>query len=204
MENFEDAFRSGGGGCREECKCGKVFYNSNGGWDWEDGELEGLEKSKATDLDWSVLTIIIDGDEYVMDCDCWHNRAKQMMGWMESHNRQFVKYLQLEKERKQIIFENAINPSSDIIYQYGHNAWKAMAEAPKGKTVEVLMTDEETIEVAHWASDLSGEEQPAFEGWFVRSGKHSYSQIKNPVSWREINKDNSTLLSAQMENKNAD
>jgi len=28
-----------------------LFYNSNGGWDWEEGELEELMNSNAVDLD---------------------------------------------------------------------------------------------------------------------------------------------------------
>lgn len=50
IEIFEEAFRSGVGHSEFTYCCGKVFYNSNGGWDWEDGELEELEKSGATDL----------------------------------------------------------------------------------------------------------------------------------------------------------
>jgi len=42
---------------------------------------------------------------------------------------------------------------------------------------------------AHWASDLSGEEQPPFEGWFVpvkdQSGRILYyMEIREPVSWK--------------------
>ena len=55
--------------------------------------------------------------------------------------------------------------------------------------IEVLLPDEKTIVLGHWASDLSGEEQPPFEGWFTKSGEHRYCQITDPISWREINKD---------------
>jgi len=189
FDNFQEAFRSGCSGCRRECECGKVYYNPDGGWDWNEGELEDLEKYNAIALDYTVGTLVIDGEEYVTDCDCWHEKAKKIIAWMERNKYAFVEYLQLEKKRKQKEFQDALNPSDDIIYQYGENAWKTIAEAPKAQTVEVLLSDEKTIVEAHWASDLSGEEQPPFEGWFVKAGEHSYSQIKTPVAWREINKD---------------
>ena len=101
LENFETSFRSGSGGCRRECICGREFYNLNGGWVWEDGELEGLKKRKATCLEWTVGTIIFEGKEYVVDCDCWHKRAEQIMAFIDGHNQQIAKYLTEGKKRKQ-------------------------------------------------------------------------------------------------------
>jgi len=186
LENFEIAFASGGSGCSHECQCGKQFYNPDGGWDWEEGEIERLEKSGAERLDYSVSTVIFEGKAFVLDCTCWNERAEKIISWMDEHKRAFVKYLQLERERKQQEFQDSINPPDNIIYQYGVNAWKAMVEAPKGQTVEVLLKDGKTVTQAHWASDNSGEEQPPFEGWFVKSGISGYSQIRNPIAWRKI------------------
>jgi len=40
---------------------------------------------------------------------------------------------------------------------------------------------------AHFARDLSGESQPAFEGWFKRIGPRSFSAIyPSPTHWRPI------------------
>lgn len=52
--------------------------------------------------------------------------------------------------------------------------------------VEVMMPDG-TTHVAHWASDLSGEEQPAFEGWYIgREGEGPYLGINTPDLWRPL------------------
>lgn len=101
IENFENAFRTSTGSCLFECKCGRRFFNSNGGWDWEDGELEELEEDNtATDLDWSVGSLYFDSAEYARDCDCWHDRAKNLMGLIDRHSRQLAEYLNSEKDRK--------------------------------------------------------------------------------------------------------
>jgi len=190
MEIFERAFASGGSGCRHTCDCGREFYDCYNSYDWEEGELEALEMDKAAEgHDYSVSTVYITGKEYCVDCDCWHDNAKAILSWMDANKYAFVKYLQLVREEKQKAFQNAVNPSEDLIYQTGPNAWRAIQEAPKAQTVEVLLPDEKTVVTAHWASDLSGDKQPPFEGWFTKSGEHSYCQITTPISWREINPD---------------
>ena len=85
IEILEDAFRSGIGHSRFECNCGNVFYNSNGSWDWEEGELEELNNSDATDLDYTVSTVILEGIEYCMDCICWHKKALLIFDFLISH-----------------------------------------------------------------------------------------------------------------------
>ena len=59
-----------------------------------------------------------------------------------------------------------------------------------GKQVTVLMQDGMVHDRAHWASDLSGEEQPAFEGWFIQANEdhpeYGYRGIQQPIGWREI------------------
>lgn len=70
--------------------------------------------------------------------------------------------------------------------------WKPMSTAPKEATeIRVRMADGAVIERAHWACDLSGEDQPAFRGWFqpvVGSDGRvlHYAQIGEPVGWSEI------------------
>lgn len=40
---------------------------------------------------------------------------------------------------------------------------------------------------AHWACDLSGEDQPPFRGWFIKAGSCSgFTQIDEPTSWRPL------------------
>jgi hypothetical protein len=52
-------------------------------------------------------------------------------------------------------------------------AWQPIETAPKGRDVVVLTKNRAGCHgylIAHWASDLSGEEQPPFEGWFWWTG----------------------------------
>lgn len=53
------------------------------------------------------------------------------------------------------------------------NRWKA-------KWVQVQLYDG-TVTEAHWACDLSGEEQPPFLGWFNRQ----YREV-HPEFWRQL------------------
>lgn len=100
LENFERAFSDSCGGCRRECECGRVLYNPEGGWDWEEGELEELEKSKATSVEWTVQTLSMEGCEYCLDCDCWHDRAAKFISLIERYGPQIAKFLTLERKRK--------------------------------------------------------------------------------------------------------
>lgn len=66
----------------------------------------------------------------------------------------------------------------------GSEAWQPMASAPRNATwVQVKMKTGETME-AHWASDLSGEDQPPFEGWFTHGGENYFRWIPDPIAWR--------------------
>lgn len=107
LEIFEDAFRDHIAGSYRECNCGKVFYNSNGGWDWEDGELEALEKSNtAMDLDYSVGTITFENKEYCLDCNCWHKRALMIFGFVMSHNLPIVALFRAVKKHELVKAES--------------------------------------------------------------------------------------------------
>ena len=100
-QSFEKAFDPGRGSSVAACECGKVFYNSNGGWDWEDGELEKLhEDPTAVDLDWSVGYVCFEGSHYVSDCKCWTERAEKIMAFLDGHEISIANYLNLEKQRK--------------------------------------------------------------------------------------------------------
>lgn len=102
LENFEEAFRDRMTGAVRECECGRVFYNSDGGWDFEEGELESLEKnSNATDLDYSVGTLTFDGTPYCLDCSCWQSKAQKFILWLNGHRSEIAEYFKLEKSRHQ-------------------------------------------------------------------------------------------------------
>lgn len=65
--------------------------------------------------------------------------------------------------------------------------WWFISSAPRDATwIEVMMWDG-TIHRAHWAEDLSGEEQPPFRGWFISTVSGlSFIQIPTPELWRDI------------------
>lgn len=108
LENFERAFTSSMAGCVRTCECGRIFYDGANSYDWEEGELEKLEKNKkATCVEYSVGTIVLDGNEYCMDCDCWHKRAGAIIKFMDRYDHQIAEWLTLEKKRKQRIADNS-------------------------------------------------------------------------------------------------
>lgn len=108
LENFEQAFRTGGASCRRTCNCGKEYYDDVQFYDWEDGELERLRADKeSVPLEYAPGDIVFEGSLYVDACSCWHKRAEQIMGFIDGHARQIAEYLKLEKQRKQTIADQS-------------------------------------------------------------------------------------------------
>ncbi|MFH1309499.1 MAG: hypothetical protein ABIH85_02325 [Candidatus Omnitrophota bacterium] len=108
FDNFKRAFSPPVGSCSAQCACGRFFYNPDGGWDFEEGELERLEADpEATALEYSVGYIEFEGTIYVLDCDCWIERSKKIIQFIDSHASSIVEYLKLEKERKLEEAENS-------------------------------------------------------------------------------------------------
>lgn len=63
-----------------------------------------------------------------------------------------------------------------------YNVWLPINTAPVNGTTFVARLKDGTVhKECHWASDLSGEYQPPFEGWFVANEK-SYTEI-HPIEW---------------------
>lgn len=92
-QTFFDAFKLPVGSCRGVCNCGKTYYNSNGGWGFDDTEIEQLKVMGAIDLDYSVGFIELEGRTYIYDCECWHERAIQIQSFIDGHNHQIANYL---------------------------------------------------------------------------------------------------------------
>lgn len=96
-EDFEDAFSSRSGGCLRVCACGRTVFDVVNRWDWEDGELEELEKKHAENpeeyipADYSVSTMTIGGDEWVMGCPC--NKGRVYQNFINGHDEQIADYL---------------------------------------------------------------------------------------------------------------
>jgi len=94
IERFVRAFGNAGAGCRRECECGRVFYNDDPSWDFEPGELEELRADpKASSMIHSVSSFYLEGKEFAVDCDCWHERALQIMAFIDGHNGQIAAYI---------------------------------------------------------------------------------------------------------------
>lgn len=95
IDNFERAFRVPVSSCRGECHCGKVFYTSCGGWDFEEGEIERLEEIGATDVEYAIGYVRLEGKEYVDSCDCRNERVDTILNFIDSHAYQIADYLNI-------------------------------------------------------------------------------------------------------------
>lgn len=64
--------------------------------------------------------------------------------------------------------------------------WDPMSSAP-ASTREIRGRDAQgrILEPMHFASDRSGEDQPAFHGWFVPNGGGGYRGVQ-PVEWQPL------------------
>jgi hypothetical protein len=97
---FLRAFRDTVGGCRMDCACGLTYYEPDGGWDWERGELEALEADpKARRVDYTPGLLTFEGRSYVDGCTCWHQRAQRIEAFIQGHDREIAAYLNERAER---------------------------------------------------------------------------------------------------------
>ena len=103
-ELFEDIFRSNNGGCLRICVCGRInFDSSDNGWDWDQGELEELEKNqknnpdKYIEHDGSVGTMVVSGNEIVCGCICEH--AKKSEDFILENAENIAEYLNKKAKR---------------------------------------------------------------------------------------------------------
>lgn len=175
LANFEEAFSLCISSLREECNCGKVYYDTYNDYDWGEGEYENLENNpNSVPVCHSIGTIQFDSKRYVNVCDCWHEQAQKYLNWLGCFSKEVANFLSMEKKRLSI--EAANIPLVD-------DGWCHMDSAPKdGRNIYVKLEDGQEL-IAHWAQDLSGECQPSFQGWFTKEGKTGYGQIK-PKQWK--------------------
>lgn len=102
-EIFEDVFHSRCGGCERQCECGIVHFDSYNFADWDDGELEELQKrakkepEKYVEHDHSVSTLSIGGQEIVCGCTC--ENAHRYENFILSHASQLAEYLNKRSEK---------------------------------------------------------------------------------------------------------
>jgi hypothetical protein len=101
LESFEEGFRSRVCGAERQCDCGRVFYNPDHTWTWDEGEIEKLAANlNATALGWAVETIEFEGRYFVRDCDCWKARATKIIQWLRAHDTEIAAFFGEEKKRK--------------------------------------------------------------------------------------------------------
>lgn len=62
--------------------------------------------------------------------------------------------------------------------------WQELESAPKDCSLIEGLTSKGEIKEVHYACDLSGEEQPSFQGFFEKSNDQ-YFQI-NIIKWRPL------------------
>jgi hypothetical protein len=116
LEIFELSFHNNTGTSRMQCACGRVFYNSTGNWDWDDGELEGYHADKnAIDVDHTILALTVQGKDVADACTCWHGEAAMIYRWLIAYRYQVVEFyrrvknhLQKEAEAFPVVNEEAI------------------------------------------------------------------------------------------------
>lgn len=75
-------------------------------------------------------------------------------------------------------------------FRHDYTVWRSMDRAPKNcEEVQLLMKDGRVVRNAHWAEDLSGEEQPPFIGWFIPVYRDDGNRLRfdqvpgEPVGW---------------------
>lgn len=80
----------------------------------------------------------------------------------------------------------AVVAGSVLLVDDPANPWRSMDRAPKdGTWVHVKIEKTQLIYRAHWAEDLSGEDQPPFRGWFQDAGNY-FREVPTPYTWRPI------------------
>lgn len=104
-KEFLDAFKEGSSGMIVECDfCGRVYFATQDGGDYEDGELENLrenakkEPDKYIEVDCFTTRILIDGHYYALGCKC--NKVRRYEDWIWANRRSIVAYLKARTEKR--------------------------------------------------------------------------------------------------------
>lgn len=98
IAQFEKAFSGDTSGSTRECACGKFYYNPDGSWDWDEGELERLEATGIVS-EYAIGNVFIDGVEYCDCCDCWHEKALLVMAFIDNNVYAITRYITAERAR---------------------------------------------------------------------------------------------------------
>lgn len=101
LQNWEDTFTRHSSSCWVRCECGTQYYNSDGSWDWDEGELDGLRAdANAFDVDYGISIIAFNGKEFANPCDCWKPVALRVIGFLDSHMDGLREFIEKERLRR--------------------------------------------------------------------------------------------------------
>ncbi len=101
LENFREAFSPPFGTVRALCECGKTYFDTQYKGCFEPGEFEALMSNpNAVPLDCGIGYVNFEGKQYCWNCDCWHERAMKLIGWIDNHAYGIADYLSRERKRK--------------------------------------------------------------------------------------------------------
>lgn len=188
------AFSYGGTLCSTTCQaCDRTYFvTSPGHGDYDEGELENLrelaEQSpdkyiEVPDFDSvSTMTMPTDRKHVVVGCIC--DPTKALSEFIEANAEELTRYL---REYWQDVRADAAMEERKATEALSALGWMPMNLAPKTAKWITVQDQDGQEKRAHWASDLSGEEQPPFEGWFTESGRE-FVQIF-PIQWRPLDSD---------------
>ena len=98
IEEIESAFRQDVSSRDGVCHCGRKFMNSDGGWDWDDGEFDNMRKDGFEDIPYAIGWILLEGKGYIDSCNCWHKRAKIIGRFLLTHRDGIASFLNSERE----------------------------------------------------------------------------------------------------------
>jgi hypothetical protein len=100
---FDEIFSSMIAGSIRTCACGRTTFNPDGGWDWEEGELENLhaqakaDPEKFREVDYSVGTYDFGDGEIVIGCPC--GRAVVMEQFLIAEAERIATYIRRRHEK---------------------------------------------------------------------------------------------------------
>lgn len=191
QSRIDRSFARGGTCCDIYCEaCGRTYFvTSAGHGDYEEGEIEALREKAQREPDKyievpdysSVSAMHWNGKEVVIGCLC--DPTRSLATFIEKHAEQLTEYLRLYWKDMHEKAASELKRADDALAALG---WNPMRTAPKNATWIEVETKDGQICQAHWASDLSGEEQPPFEGWYVEPKPgYSYRQVQ-PIQWRPL------------------
>ncbi len=192
---FARAFSQSGACCSVYCEaCGRAYFvTSDGHGDYHEGELEELRKKAAAKPDEyievpdfsSVSTAIVNGQDIVIGCLC--DPTANWSKFIEEYSDEITEYLRLFWESRLEQGLAAVDEAGKALLTIDEaKHWQPMSDAPRDCTWISVRTKDGKTHKAHWASDLSGEEQPPFEEWFIETkGVRGFRQIE-PIAWRHL------------------